>query len=182
MAPARKRATSRKKTTKRTKTAKKGGRKTAPKAARKTARKTTKRTAKKSAGRKKTTKKAAAPAGAPKPAGDIPLKNRQGKAVKKSDTFSKSDLVEHVARANPDLPKTQARKVVNDVFDTMDAALKKCDKATITGFGSFNKKKIPARKGGKMVTNPFTGEKVRQKARPARLKINFRPSPGLKKL
>lgn len=94
--------------------------------------------------------------------------------------FKKTDLVDYVMKKNKDLTKTQARKIVGDVFDGLTTGIKRSDRVTITGFGSYTKKKIPARRGGKMVKNPFTGELVKQKPRPAQTKVKFRAGKALK--
>ena len=48
----------------------------------------------------------------------------------------KSDLVKSVA-ANSGMSGPSAEKAVNAVFDTIKDSLKKGDKVTLTGFGTF---------------------------------------------
>jgi len=99
---------------------------------------------------------------------------------KSEKIFTTTDLVNHVAKKHNYLTKSEARAIVKDVVDGMAKGLKRNDKLRLTGFGVYTKKKIPARKGGKLVTNPFTGEKVKQKPRPATVRVKFRPSKDLK--
>ncbi len=51
----------------------------------------------------------------------------------------------------------------------------------LKGIGTITTKKIPARKGGKMVRNPFTGEMVAQKPKPASVKVKLSAAKELKK-
>jgi nucleoid DNA-binding protein len=76
------------------------------------------------------------------------------------------------------------RKDVVAVFDAMTEVMTK----TVKKHGTFNYLgqmkmtlvKKPAVKGGKMVKNPFTGEMVKQKPRPASRTVRVRPMKPLK--
>ena len=84
----------------------------------------------------------------------------------------KKDLIEAVAKTTGET-KALAEKMISAVFENMQKALKKGDKVTIMGFGSFDKVKRAAREG----RNPQTGEKLKIKARNA---IKFSAGKDLK--
>lgn len=69
--------------------------------------------------------------------------------------MTKSDLVSAVAE-NAGLTKAAAEKSVKAVIDSVTACLKKGDKLTLVGFGTFSTAKRAARKG----QNPKTGKKI----------------------
>ncbi|MBW3581695.1 MAG: HU family DNA-binding protein [Euryarchaeota archaeon] len=175
MAPARKKA--KRATTRRasTKSAKKAGKKAGKKSAKRTTKKAAKRTTKKAAkrpakkGAKKATKKAAT---GPK---NVKFSTR------KKGTFSTTDLYDQLQAKYPDMKKTEVRQVVDEVLNTVNEAIKKTDRVRLKGVGTITKKKIPARKGGKLVKNPFTGEMVKQKPKPASVKVKLNPAQELKK-
>jgi integration host factor subunit beta len=51
--------------------------------------------------------------------------------------MTKADLIESVS-SKLDLPKGQAERAVNTVFDDIVAALRGGDKVNISGFGTFD--------------------------------------------
>jgi len=67
-----------------------------------------------------------------------------------------SDLADAVASANG-LTKTDARKVVDSVFEAIAGAAAKGDEVSINGFGKFKVKATAAREG----RNPATGEAMK---------------------
>ena len=69
--------------------------------------------------------------------------------------MTKSDLVNQVAAA-AELSKKDAEKAVNAVVDSITAALKSGDKVALVGFGTFETRKRPARKG----RNPQTKQEI----------------------
>jgi nucleoid DNA-binding protein len=77
-----------------------------------------------------------------------------------------------------------ARKDVVGVCDTLTELMAK----SVKKYGSFNYLglmkltlvKKPAVSGGKLVKNPFTGEMVKQKARPASRTVRVRPMKSIK--
>jgi nucleoid DNA-binding protein len=85
--------------------------------------------------------------------------------------MTKRELIEAVAKLSCD--KKEAKNAVNTVFDTIKKTLKKGDKVSIFGFGTFSVVKSAARKA----RNPRTGEtlKVKAKKRP-----KFKAGNGLK--
>jgi integration host factor subunit beta len=68
----------------------------------------------------------------------------------------KSDLVLRVAEQNPHLYNRDVEKVVNAIFDAIEAALARGDRVEVRGFGVFLVKIWSARPG----RNPKTGAKI----------------------
>lgn len=73
--------------------------------------------------------------------------------------MTKAELIERVATDN-DISKALAEKVLNSVTDQVAKCLKKNDKITLTGFGTFSVSKRKARTG----RNPQTGAEIKIKA------------------
>ena len=69
--------------------------------------------------------------------------------------MTKADLIESMA-TKLDLPKGQAERAVNLMFDDIVAALRNGDKVNISGFGTFAVSARKARAG----RNPKTGETI----------------------
>jgi DNA-binding protein HU-beta len=69
--------------------------------------------------------------------------------------MTKADLIDSIANAL-DLPKGQAERLVNAVFDDVVSALRRGEKVNIAGFGSFNVSERKARTG----RNPKTGDPI----------------------
>jgi DNA-binding protein HU-beta len=89
--------------------------------------------------------------------------------------MSKSDFILAVAK-KADLPKAEAKRVIELVFGTIEASLKGLKgggKLPIGNFGVFTVAKRPARMG----RNPRTGEAIKIKASK---KLRFRPAKTLK--
>lgn len=72
--------------------------------------------------------------------------------------MNKKDLVDEVAKVT--CGRKEAESAVECVLDAIKKAVKKGDKVTLTGFGSFSVVKRAARKG----RNPRTGEEIKIKA------------------
>jgi DNA-binding protein HU-beta len=70
--------------------------------------------------------------------------------------MNKEQLVDKVADKTG-ATKKDALEVVNTALDLITAALKKGEKVTLVGFGTFLVRKRKAREG----RNPQTGEKIR---------------------
>lgn len=70
--------------------------------------------------------------------------------------MNKTELVDAVA-ASADLSKAAAAKAVDAVVDSVTSALKKGDKVTLIGFGTFEVRERAARTG----RNPRTGEEIK---------------------
>ena len=69
--------------------------------------------------------------------------------------MNKTELIAEVA-AKTELSKKDAEKAVTAVFESIVEALKADEKVSLVGFGSFEAKTRPARKGH----NPLTGKEI----------------------
>jgi len=69
--------------------------------------------------------------------------------------MNKAELIAAVAEREG-LAKTQAAGTVEAVFEVIQAALKAGDRVQIVGFGIFEVRERPARRG----LNPKTGERI----------------------
>jgi len=85
----------------------------------------------------------------------------------------KKDLVEAVAKVTGET-KASVEKMLNATLDCMKKALKKGDKVTLMGFGTFDVAKRAARKG----RNPQTGKEIKISARKV---VRFKVGSELKK-
>lgn len=86
--------------------------------------------------------------------------------------MNKNELVASVADKTG-LPKKDAEKAVTAVFDSIQEALTAGEKVQLIGFGIFEVKERPARKG----RNPRTGEEIEI---PASKNPGFRAGKPLK--
>ncbi len=85
--------------------------------------------------------------------------------------MNKSELVEKMASA-ADISKAAAEKALGGALDAVTKALKKGDKVTLVGFGTFSVTKRAARQG----RNPQTGKPITIKARKV---ARFKPGSKL---
>lgn len=74
--------------------------------------------------------------------------------------MNKAELIAHIAD-EAGITKTQANTALDAFVDTVTKTLKKGDKVTLVGFGTFSVSKRAARNG----RNPQTGEVIKIKAR-----------------
>ena len=86
--------------------------------------------------------------------------------------MTKSELVSAVAE-NAGLTKVSAEKSVKGIIEAVTVCLKKGDKLTLVGFGTFSTTKRAARKG----QNPQTGKKINI---PATVSPKFKAGKSLK--
>lgn len=86
--------------------------------------------------------------------------------------MNNSDLADAVA-ASSGIAKTDARKLVDAVFDAIGNAAAKGEEVSLNGFGKFKVKDSPEREG----RNPATGEAMTIKASK---KLAFAPAKGIK--
>jgi integration host factor subunit beta len=70
--------------------------------------------------------------------------------------MTKSELVQKLAKANPDLHWRDAEVIVGTIFNELAAALTRGDRIELRGFGAFAVKRQAPRVG----RNPRTGDKV----------------------
>src|SRR5665811_436123 len=83
----------------------------------------------------------------------------------------KSELVLHIASANPHLYQRDVAKIVNAILREITNAMAKGDRVELRGFGAFSVKHRPARNG----RNPRTGAAVFQnRQRNARTSKSYR--------
>ena len=86
--------------------------------------------------------------------------------------MNKTELIAAVAEKS-ELSKKDAEKAVNAVIETIVEAMKADEKVSLVGFGSFETKTRPARKGH----NPSTGEEIEIEASKA---ASFKAGKALK--
>ncbi|MFT4202946.1 MAG: HU family DNA-binding protein [Chitinophagaceae bacterium] len=79
---------------------------------------------------------------------------------RKTITMNKAELIAAVAEG-AGISKTQANAAIDSFTSTVQKTLKKGDKLTLVGFGTFSVSKRKARKG----RNPKTGEAIKIKAK-----------------
>ena len=85
--------------------------------------------------------------------------------------MNKGDLIRELAKVVG--TKKEAEAAVNTIFGAITKALKKGNKVTLIGFGTFSVTKRAARKG----RNPQTGKEIKL---PAKKVPKFTPGKGLK--
>ena len=73
--------------------------------------------------------------------------------------MTKVELIDKMAK-DADISKAAAQKAMDSFMDGIKIALKKGNKVTLVGFGTFSVAKRAARKG----RNPQTGETIKIKA------------------
>jgi len=132
---------------------------------------------------KKETKKAtAAPKAVKKPAVKAvakPAVKAVAKPAPKSDwkvkaVNTKANLVEELkASVNGNISAKTANELVDNLFEILAASIKKNDRFSVPGFGTFNVRKRKARTG----RNPQTGDKIKIKASKT---IAFKPTPKVR--
>jgi nucleoid DNA-binding protein len=92
--------------------------------------------------------------------------------------LSKSQLIERIATAT-ELSKRDVKNVMDNLVDVGHKELKKNGLFLVPGFAKFVVVKKPATKARKGV-NPFTGEEMMFKAKPARKIVRARPVKAAK--
>ncbi len=85
--------------------------------------------------------------------------------------MNKSELIEKMAK-DADISKTAAGSALNSLLEGITKSLKKNQKVTLVGFGTFSTTKRKARKG----RNPQTGEVIKIKAKKV---AKFKPGKKL---
>jgi DNA-binding protein HU-beta len=86
--------------------------------------------------------------------------------------MTKDELVAKVAN-KVDMPKVNVNKILKATLDSITEALKKDDKVSFVGFGTF----MVAKRAAKMGRNPKTGAPLKI---PAAKVPKFRPGKALK--
>jgi DNA-binding protein HU-beta len=85
--------------------------------------------------------------------------------------MNKGELIEQMA-SDADISKAQATEALNSLMTSVKKTLKKGDKVTLVGFGTFSVTKRAARTG----RNPRTGESIKIKAKKV---VKFKPGKEL---
>jgi nucleoid DNA-binding protein len=93
--------------------------------------------------------------------------------------LTKSQLVEKLSEAHSTLSKRDIKGVVETLATVGHKELKKSGVFVVPGFAKFVVVKKPATKA-REGTNPFTGEKMMFKAKPARKIVRARPVKAIK--
>jgi len=75
--------------------------------------------------------------------------------------MTKSELIAHIAGANPHLRLPDVERIVTTIFEEITAALARGDRVELRGFGAFSTKAREPRIG----RNPRTGEAVQVAAK-----------------
>lgn len=89
--------------------------------------------------------------------------------------MNKADLIERIfAEQGPKVSKAQAARALESVISGITGSLKKGERVTISGFGTFSASRRKARTG----RNPQTGEPINI---PARTVARFTPGKELKR-
>lgn len=86
--------------------------------------------------------------------------------------MNNSDLADTIA-SSAEVPKADARKIVDAVFTAIAEAAAKGEEISLNGFGKFKVKDSPEREG----RNPATGEAMTIKASK---KLTFTPAKAVK--
>lgn len=91
----------------------------------------------------------------------------------KKDCLTKADLAELIYN-NLSIDKAKASQIIEDYIELIKVGLEKDSKVMLSGFGSYEVKYKPPRRG----RNPQTGESIILRARKV---VKFRPSQLLRK-
>ena len=93
--------------------------------------------------------------------------------------LTKSQLLEKISEAHSTLSKRDIKGVMETLATVGHKELKKAGVFVVPGFAKFVVIKKPATKA-REGTNPFTGEKMMFKAKPARKIVRARPVKAIK--
>ncbi len=93
--------------------------------------------------------------------------------------LTKSQLVEKIGAEHSELSKRDIKGVIETLANVGYKELKKAGIFVVPGFAKFVVVKKPATKA-REGTNPFTGEKMMFKAKPARKIVRARPVKAVK--
>jgi nucleoid DNA-binding protein len=93
--------------------------------------------------------------------------------------LTKSQLVEKISESHSEMSKRDIKGVIETLANVGYKELKKAGIFVVPGFAKFVVVKKPATKA-REGTNPFTGEKMMFKAKPARKIVRARPVKAVK--
>ena len=91
--------------------------------------------------------------------------------------MTKAELISKIAE-DAGVTKATAGAALESFLEAVTKTLKSGDKLTLVGFGTFSVSKRAARKG----RNPFTGEEIMIKAKPAHKVVKIRALKKLKEM
>jgi nucleoid DNA-binding protein len=111
-------------------------------------------------------------------------KRRKRKMAKKKAKaadrpLTRNEVYREIA-AKTGLAKKDVISVADTLHDIIVKGVKKHGMFNYMGLMKLTLVRKPAVAGGKMIRNPFTGEMIRQKARPASRTVRVRPLKALK--
>jgi len=93
--------------------------------------------------------------------------------------LTKSQLVEKISEQHSEISKRDVKGIIETLATVGHKELKKSGVFVVPGFAKFVVVKKPATKA-REGTNPFTGEKMMFKAKPARKIVRARPVKAIK--
>ncbi len=93
--------------------------------------------------------------------------------------LTKSQLVEKISEQHSEISKRDIKGIMETLTAVGHKELKKAGVFVVPGFAKFEVAKKPATKA-REGTNPFTGEKMMFKAKPARKIVRARPVKAIK--
>ncbi|HLH92118.1 MAG TPA: HU family DNA-binding protein [Xanthobacteraceae bacterium] len=93
--------------------------------------------------------------------------------------LTKSQLVEKISEQHSEISKRDIKGIIETLGTVGHKELKKAGVFVVPGFAKFVVVKKPATKA-REGTNPFTGEKMMFKAKPARKIVRARPVKAIK--
>ncbi len=108
-----------------------------------------------------------------------PAKKAPVKAAASNKPPTKSEIYREIS-AKTGLARKDVVGVCDALTDIMTKSVKKHGSFNYLGLMKLTLVKKPAVKGGKLVKNPFTGEMVKQKPRPASRSVRVRPMKTIK--
>ena len=99
-----------------------------------------------------------------------------------SERFTKSQILNEIAE-NTELSRKEVASVLSELEDLIERHIKKraCGQFVLPGLLKIVTVKKPARKARKGI-NPFTGEEVMFKAKPASTAVKIRPLKKVKEM
>jgi nucleoid DNA-binding protein len=113
------------------------------------------------------------------PAKKAPVKKAPAAKAASNKPPTKSEIYQELV-AKTGLARKDVVGVCNALTDIMAKSVKKHGSFNYLGLLKLTLVKKPAVAGGKLVKNPFTGEMVPQKPRPASRSVRVRPMKAIK--
>lgn len=110
------------------------------------------------------------------------IRRRKGKRirVRRHTRSVKAKALRRVHQMHPGISNQEARQSFDAIMESIKGDIRTKGKVTIPSFGTFKRKRIPAKKGGKKIQ--AFGKTFISKSKPASVKIKFYPSKTLKRI